>query len=455
MLPINNILRTDGYKPSHWLQLPPKTSKLYAYLESRGGEFPEVTWFGITAILKEYFSKPITMADIDQAEKLFTSYFGTSKVFNRVGFEYIVKNYDGYWPLRIKSAPEGLTIPTRNILLSIENTDEQCAWATTYVEGMVMKVWYTTTVATISRNIKKLIKKYLEETGDVSGLPYKLHDFGYRGVSSEESAMLGGMSHLVNFAGSDTIVAILAAQMYYNAENPAATIPAAEHSTIMAWGREFEYEAYENMINQFSNGMYAVVSDTYDIYNATKVIWGEMLVDKVKSAPGMLVVRPDSGVPNEVVRQIVEILGEKFGYTVNTKGYKVLNQVRVIQGDGITLDEIGRILEALKIRGWSADNVAFGMGGALLQKMDRDTQKFALKASYVVVNGRERNIAKTPVTDNNKRSKPGRLKLVFEDGAYQTVDIHEIGQDVLQTIWENGKLLVDPTFNEIRSRAEV
>lgn len=452
---VSNILRTDSYKVSHFKQYPPGTTHIYSYLESRGGVFPETVFFGLNYYLKEYLSKPITMADVDRAEARITKHLGPNS-FNRAGWERIVNVHKGFLPVRVKAVPEGTVVPTRNVLMTLENTDPELPWVTNYVETLLLKVWYPITVATLSREIKKVIKRYLEETGDVSGLDFKLHDFGYRGVSSEESAAIGGMAHLVNFKGTDTMIALEAAEAYYGEDMAGFSIPAAEHSTITAWGEEFEYEAYENMIKQFGNGaLYAVVSDSYNIYNACENIWGTMLKEKVLAAPGILVVRPDSGVPHEVVRQITEILGNKFGYTVNEKGYKVLNKVRVIQGDGITIDEIGRILEALKIRGWSADNVAFGMGGALLQQCNRDTQKFAIKASSMVRNGKIKDVYKAPVTDNGKRSKRGRLKLVNNGGILETFDSHQLGTDVLQTVWENGVLVVDPTFEDIRKQANV
>ena len=452
---VSNILRTDSYKVSHFKQYPPGTTHIYSYLESRGGVFPETVFFGLNYYLKEYLSKPITMANVDRAEARITKHLGPNS-FNRAGWERIVNVHNGFLPVRIKAVPEGTVVPTRNVLMTLENTDPELPWVTNYVETLLLKVWYPITVATLSREIKKVIKRYLEETGDVAGLDFKLHDFGYRGVSSEESAAIGGMAHLVNFKGTDTMIALEAAEAYYGEDMAGFSIPAAEHSTITAWGEEFEYEAYENMIKQFGNGaLYAVVSDSYNIYNACENIWGTMLKEKVLAAPGILVVRPDSGVPHEVVRQITEILGNKFGYTVNEKGYKVLNKVRVIQGDGINLEEIGRILEALKIRGWSADNVAFGMGGALLQQCNRDTQKFAIKASSMVRNGKIKDVYKAPVTDNGKRSKRGKLKLVNNGGILETFDSHQLGTDVLQTVWENGVLVVDPTFEEIRKQANV
>jgi nicotinamide phosphoribosyltransferase len=214
------------------------------------------------------------------------------------------------------------------------------------------------------------------------------------------------------------------------------------------------------MIRKFGHfPFYAVVSDTYNIYEAVERDWGERLHDDVLAASGTLVVRPDSGVPQEVVRQVTEILARKFGYTTNDKGYKVLNKVRIIQGDGVDYDEVGRILEALKIRGWSADNVSFGMGGALLQRLDRDTQKFALKASEHTTAGRTIEIFKSPVGDNTKRSKPGRLKLVRTDSGLETYNVSDPspaaqGADLLQLVYENGFLHNVQTFSEIRERAD-
>src|ERR1035441_6425617 len=102
------------------------------------------------------------------------------------------------------------------------------------------------------------------------------------------------------------------------------------------------------MLNQYPSGFVAVVSDSYDIYNACSKIWGEELHDKVLSRDGVLVIRPDSGVPVDVILKILPILAEKFGYEINAKGYKVLNpKVRIIQGDGVNIDSIQEILNAM------------------------------------------------------------------------------------------------------------
>jgi len=302
----------------------------------------------------------------------------------------------------------------------------------------------------------------LEETGDPAGLAFKLHDFGARGVSSFESASVGGAAHLVNFMGSDTISGIISLQRYYNATvMPAFSIPAAEHSSITSWGRENEAAAYENMLKQFAKpgALVAVVSDSYDILNACD-IWGTALKQQVIDSGATVVIRPDSGHPETVVLEVVQRLAERFGTTTNDKGFKVLNNVRVIQGDGINEQSIRGILMNLKFAGFSADNVAFGMGGALLQQMNRDTQQFALKCSWVQINGAGVNVSKDPVTDPGKRSKEGRLELISKDGEFKTITKEELikypgWKQELIDVWCNGQLLVDYTLQEIRDRSNV
>jgi nicotinamide phosphoribosyltransferase len=264
-------------------------------------------------------------------------------------------------------------------------------------------------VATHSYSIKEIIKAYLEETSDnvETQLPFKLHDFGARGTSSEESAMLGGMAHLVNFQGTDTLSGIIRARRYYGADMAGFSIPASEHSTMTSWQREGEADAYANMVKQFGGEgkIFAVVSDSYDIYNAVSNIWGKELKEQVKSSGATLVIRPDSGEPSEIVLEVMKRVYETFGGYKNKKGYIVLDDsVRIIQGDGVDKQAIKEILEILKNKGFSADNIAFGMGGGLLQAVGRADFRFAMKASAICVDGEWRDVYKDPITDVGKRS---------------------------------------------------
>lgn len=453
----NIILLTDSYKVSHYQQYPKGTSQIYSYFESRGGKFEDVTFFGLQFLLKEYLAgEVVSQAKIDRAAKLFTAHFGNEKLFNKAGWEYILHQHQGRLPIRIKAVPEGKVIPVHNVMMTVENTDPNCFWLTNFLETLLLQLWYPCTVATISREVRKVILQYLSATGDPSTIDFKLHDFGFRGVSSVDSAGIGGASHLINFMGTDTVAALTFIQEYYGNQDDmfGFSIPAAEHSTITSWGQSQEVAAYQNMLEQYPEGLVAVVSDSYDIYNACEKLWGEVLKNQILGRKGTLVVRPDSGEPKDVVLKVAEILGEKIGFTVNEKGYKVLNpNIRIIQGDGVNYESIGDILENLKNHGWSADNVAFGMGGALLQKVNRDTQKFAFKCSSATVNGEDRVVFKDPITDHGKISKKGRLKLVYENQKYQTRNLEESGDDVLETIFENGEILQEITFSQVKENS--
>jgi len=453
------IMLSDSYKLVHWNMSPPGTNNVYSYFESRGGKFPATKFFGLQYFLKKYLEGAVvTQEQIDEGAEICKLHLGNEKFFNREGWEYILKEHGGYLPISIKAVPEGMLIPVSNVLMTVVNTDPKCYWLTNYLETLLVQTWYPTTVCTLSYYMKEMITKYLEDTGDPSLVNFKLHDFGFRGVSSVESAGIGGAAHLVNFMGTDTMEALMIARKYYNCPMAGFSIPATEHSVICSWGRENEVEAMENVLNKFPEGLVACVSDSFNIYKACEVIWGKILKDKVLARNGTLVVRPDSGNPPEVVVKVLNILGEKLGYTTNSKGFKVLDpHVRVIQGDGCNYEMCNEVLNAMKTAGWSTDNIAFGMGGGLLQNLNRDTQRFAFKCSAVNINGEWKDVFKCPATDLGKISKAGRLKLVPMENAtggtsYQTVNelanVH--GKDILVEVFRNGRVIKEYTFEEVR-----
>ena len=458
----NIILNTDSYKVSMFKQYPAGTTGVYSYIESRGGRYDSTVMFGLQAFIKEYLLEPITQADIDIADEILTAH---GEPFNREGWEYILSAHGGYLPVVIKSVPEGTVVPVKNVLATIENTDPKAFWLTTWLETALLRaVWYPTTVATQSWKIKQVILDALEKTGDPSLIDFKLHDFGARGVSSLESAGIGSAAHLVNFMGSDTISGVLYAREYYGAGIAGFSIPAAEHSTITSWGRDNEVKAYENMLKQFAKpgSIVAIVSDSYDIYNAVDKLWGEELRQQVIDSGATVVIRPDSGDPDVVCRQLVQKLDAKFGHTVNSKGFKVLNNVRLIQGDGVNEHTIRCILGSFQVYGYSADNIAFGMGGALLQQLDRDTQQFAMKCSSAEINGRWVDVQKDPITDSGKKSKAGRVTLWTSGGEFASGVTAPTGwtdkgiggwTEALQEVYRDGKLVKEITFDQVRANA--
>lgn len=462
--PVENVLYlADSYKVTHHAQYPSGTTHVYSYFESRGGKFPEVCFFGLQYIIKRWLVGPVVNKQmIQQAKHFYKIHFGDLDVFNEAGWNHIVEVHNGYLPLRIKAVPEGTVVPVKNVLFTVENTDPEVPWLTNWFETLLVQVWYPMTVCTNSRAQKLVIARYLRDTADsLDGLPFKLHDFGYRGASSVESASIGGAAHLVNFAGTDTIAGLQLCRKYYSATMAGFSIPAAEHSTITTWKRSGESAAYLNMLERFPAGLVSVVSDSYDVFNAVSNIWGDELRQYVvnRANKGCLVIRPDSGDPSQVVVKVLNLLAEKFPVVPNSKGYRVLPPyLRVMQGDGISYETIDKILEAIKLDGWSTENIVFGTGGALLQKLDRDTQKCAFKCSHVTIDGESRDVWKNPSTDTSKRSKKGRLTLEkAEDGTFVTVQegLGDPSKDLLKVVFENGRLLIDYTLDEIRKRAEI
>jgi nicotinamide phosphoribosyltransferase len=294
-----------------------------------------------------------------------------------------------------------------------------------------------------------------------SAIDFKLHDFGSRGVSSTESAGIGGAAHLINFKGSDNIPGVLYANKYYDSDMSAFSVPASEHSSITTWTKNGELDAYRNMIKQYGGKypIFAVVSDSYDIFNAVENIWGKELKEEVINCGSTLVIRPDSGDPATVVAKIALLLETTFGYTTNDKGYKILNHVRILQGDGITTESIEDILAKLIGYNFSAENVLFGQGGALLQQLDRDTCKWAYKACAAKIDGEWVDVYKDPVTDTGKQSKRGKIQLFKDTEGYFVTDTIEVGTSynltpMLTTTFLNGKITKTYNLEQIRGQVK-
>lgn len=457
------LVDTDSYKVSMHPQYPVGTKYVYSYIESRGGHYDKTLILGIQAFNREVLMNPITQDEIDFADKFWTAH---GEPFNREGWQYILDKHNGYLPVEIRSVDEGTLVPVHNVLATIVNTDPMVPWITTWIETPLLRaIWYPTTVATQSWSIKQIIKRALEVSGDVAGLPFKLHDFGSRGVSSYESASLGGMAHLVNFMGTDTAIGIIAANQYYDADlySTAFSIPASEHSIATSYGKN-EKKYVLNMIDKFAKpgAIFAMVADSYNIYDfCDMVCTDEEIREKIIAhgkTGGLVVIRPDSGDPAVIVPTLLEKFDKAYGSVKNAKGYKVLNNIRIIWGDGINELSIQTILmRAVSMAGYSADNLAFGMGGALLQIVNRDTQKFAMKCSAAMINGEWVDVFKDPITDSGKKSKKGRFMVVRENGQIKTVpyDAENSHLDIMKVRYNTGKVFNEITFSEVRANSEM
>ncbi len=436
---MNNVLLSDSYKYSHYNQYPENTTHVFSYLESRGGVYDEIVFFGLQYYLKEYISKPITEKDIREAEEL-ALFHGIP--FYKEGWNHIVTRCGGYLPLEIRAVPEGSINKPGDVLMTITNTDPKCWWLTNWVETLLMKVWYPTTIATKSYKVKKLLKSYWDETvdDDLHGaIDFAYHNFGDRGSSSVESALVGGMAHLTQFKGTDNFNAVKGCKTYYQQER-GHSIPASEHSTVTAWGEDSEYTMFDSYLEQHKGeAIIACVSDSYDIFKATDY-WTQPSV-KVRVESGdypTVVIRPDSGNPIDVINKMLSIMERNaVKYTINKKGFKTFDKYRILWGDGITANTIYAILSFLSSEGYSAMNMAFGSGGDLMQNINRDNCKFAIKCSAAKVNGVWRDVYKNPITDAGKVSKAGLLDSPNLQTVYQKFAIN--GWDTMSNIVDRGE----------------
>ena len=458
----NICLATDSYKIWHWKGYMPDTENNYGYLEARNGAlFNKTVVFGLQYIIKKYLlGQVVTQEKIDAAEKEMDQHLGPG-FFNREGWEHILHKYGGKLPIRIKSVPEGTAVDVSNVLMSVELTenDPKICWLTNFLESLLLHVWYPMTVATLSRELKILIGDYMKLTCDnLDSLDFKMQDFGFRGVSSYESAQIGGAAYMVFFKGSDNVPALSVPKDYYGYTGmPAFSVAATEHSIMTSRGEQGEFEVLDNIFKKTPKGILSLVIDSYDYERFISTV-GTWYRDTVLEREGTTVFRPDSGDPVTVSLRCLELLDKHFGSRVNSKGYRVLNdKVRLLWGDGIDYNGIRNILFAMKNNGWSTDCMAcFGMGGGLLQKVNRDTQRMAFKSSAQFYQGAWHDVWKKP-KDITKASKRGRLALIKEDGRFKTVKLEELGdrKDLLITVFENGELKNEITFDKVKENARL
>lgn len=460
----NIILTTDSYKITHWGQYPEGLTKLYSYGEPRvGGRYPFVSFFGIRMMVQENFLQPVTTEMIDEAEWRAVATFGTNKYFNRTVWEKVRDL--GYLPIRVRAVPEGTRVAIDNALFTIESTEPWFAYNVNALEDCLMWTWYPTTVATRSMYIKESIKPWFSKSSDIPELvlPVAVNDFGLRGATIYEAAAVGGAGHLLHFVGSDNEVAMTALYDFYGCKDRLKSVWATEHSVATTYGPgQGEFDYLNAQLDRAPDDM--IISVVIDSYNSDNfilnIVGSQEIKDKIIKKVGRVVLRPDSGDPKINVIKYLDMLGGIFGYSINQKGYKVVNSgIGLIQGDGMDEHSIPELYKEIIKCGWAADNVVTGSGGGLLQAgIDRDTSRWAIKASYGEKEGKGFNIQKKPATDMTKASKTGRLKLhPVGFGKFSTISSTEISAfdnyaDAMEVVLENG-IFHKESFDKILKRA--
>lgn len=483
---MNPLLLVDSYKIHHCKMYPAGMCLLYSNFtprKSRLKGIDKVVFFGLQHFIKKYlidkFNSEFFNKPFDEAEYKITMDIDLSHIKALHAL--------GYLPISIKALPEGTKSPISVPVLTIKNTHQDFAWLTNYLETLIScELWQPITSATIANSYFELLSKYaIETTGSAEGVQWQGHDFSMRGMSSVESAILSGIGHLTSFTGTDTIPAIYELKEYYNATGLiGASVPATEHSVMCMGKKESEIETFKRLLTLYPAGILSVVSDTWNLWDVlTKFL--PALKEQILARDGKLVIRPDSGDPVDIIcgfelvgqeqfdlpesKGVVELLWDVFGGTINEKGYKVLDShIGAIYGDSITLDRAEQICQRLKYKGFASTNIVLGIGSFTYQYNTRDTFGFAMKATYGEVDsaniGEEpviecREIFKEPITDDGtKKSAKGLLQVKKEDGKLILLDKQDwLGEGLgeLELIFENGKLIKEYSFEEIRGLIKI
>jgi len=277
---ISLICRIDSYKFSHPFAYPDGIKGMTSYGETRVGPEQTIVPFGMQMLTKRYLTQVITMADVDAAEEFSINHFGR-KLFAREAWEKVVNVYNGKLPLIIRSVPEGTVMSGGQPIYTVTVLDEDLFWMSAGFETLIQRaIWYPTTIATMDYIVKKEIEAFYDKTGADKGLlPFALHDFGGRGVSSGETAEIGGAAHLVNFMGSDTVEGILAANFYYKIGMSGFSVYATEHSIQCSFG-DGSVNALRYLRKQLSNApegsVVSIVIDGYDMVREANLLCTEL-----------------------------------------------------------------------------------------------------------------------------------------------------------------------------------
>jgi len=430
------IIDADSYKFSHYALYPTGTNAMYSYIEARVKDAVIIP-FGIQLWIKKYLLNPITIEQINEAETI-AKLHGVP--FNRPGWEYILKKYQGFLPIKIRGIPEGTRVASSTPILSVLCDDPNVFWLASYIETSLQRgIWYPTTIASNDYDSYMKLKSLYDISSDnIAMIDFSLHSFASRGVSSRETAEIGGLAHLIYFKGTDDVVALKAARDYYNCEMPGFSVVATEHSIQCSYGQDNQAAYLDKVLDVYAkpNVIVSVVMDGYDIFREVDLLCTQHFIDRIKNSGCKFVVRPDSGDMFEIVPAILHKLEKGYGFTVNSKGKKVLNNVGVIQGDGINHITMPQLAQTVVDHGFSPENVIYGSGGGLLQQVNRDTFKFAQKTSAIRIGDKWINTVKNPITDAGKVSKGGLLDT-----------------DQFITFYDKGKLLINETLDNIRFRA--
>lgn len=479
--PIGALLHTDFYKIGHKNMQEPGTEYIYSNFTPRGSRIEGVDHmvvFGIQAYIQEYLMdafEPFFAATEEEVTNLYEKRLESILAPKEIGSDHIrLLHRKGHLPLRIKALPEGTLAPMLVPILTVENTDPDFAWLTNYIETSISRVWFPSTNATKTLAMRRKIEAWAEKTdGNKEFVDWQWHNFSARGHHSGESAAIDGAAALLSFTGTDSLEAFEWIDYFYPGDNGfiGGSVAASEHSTMVSRGQEHELETYDYLLDQFPTGILSLVSDTWDLFNVVTNILPR-LYDKIVAREGKLVIRPDSGNPEDIIlgtvrefgkgttpeeKGLAELLWEEFGGTENNGFKHISPKVGMIYGDSITNERADAIFAGLAAQGFSSDNIVLGAGSWFaIGNTTRDTFNLAIKATEITVNGVAKAVKKDPITaKGTKTSATGLLAVVKdENGEFTLIQKATREQEEaseLKTVWENGVFVRRQSFADVRA----
>ncbi|MGH1381080.1 MAG: nicotinate phosphoribosyltransferase, partial [Shewanella xiamenensis] len=482
---LNPVTAIDGYKVDHRRQYPDNTQVIFSNLtarKSRRGYTEQMVFFGLQYFIKHYlidswnrdfFQQPKEQV-IRQFSRRINNYLGP----NNVGTQHIEALHDlGYLPIKIMALPEGSVYPLKVPCLVLYNTDERFFWLTNYLETILSaNVWGMCTSATTALQYRKIFETYaLETDGNIGFVDWQGHDFSFRGMYGVEAAVMSGAAHLLSFTGTDTIPAIDFLEQYYLADSDkelvGGSVAATEHSVMCAGGMENELETFRRLIEDiYPSGIVSIVSDSWDFWQVMTE-FTVALKDRIITREGKVVFRPDTGCPVKIIcgdpqaavgspeyKGAIECLWDVFGGSTTAKGYKLLDShVGLIYGDSITIERAEAICAGLKAKGFASTNIVFGIGSFTYQHVTRDTDGYAVKATFAKVDGKDREIFKDPKTDDGTKKSAKGLVAVFKDAQGQfylkdQASWQDVNHCEFVPVFADGELLTEYSLADIRAR---
>ena len=419
----------------------------------------------------------------------------------------------GYLPIEIWAVNEGVEVPIGVPMQAMFNTHDDFEWVTNMLETIYSTtMWKPVTSATTALQYRRNAEKQYAATGAPSEfISWAHHNFSMRGCGGVEDAQLVDLGHLVNFYGTDTAPGIALAKKYYNdVDFIAGSVVATEHSCMSSgiaiiqeslesqgkWENRFgtvytseflfkgiiDKDNYQlavekayilTLMQVYPTGILSIVMDTYDFFGViTQVL--PSIKDEIMARDGKLVCRPDSGIPEDIIcgdgtyyksfgpeertheqKGLIEILWETFGGTTNESGFKVLDpHIGAIYGDAITMERQSEIYKRLIEKKFSVENIVLGIGSYSYVFVTRDTYGQAIKATYVVHNGKGYDTYKEPKTgDGSKKSLRGLFAIQEDWSVKQQVTWEEFkNQSHMTQVFRNGEFSRETTLTEIRER---